>query len=256
MATSVSKSFTAVNQVSGTISRAPGVAGTLLITGTFVATLVLESSINNGATWQVRDTYTATQALIRLPEHGSYLPNTIIYRLRCSAYTSGTAVTTLATLDALPSSIPAAINVATVAGASALALGATLTSGLQFYEVEEVVTLASAGAKFVAMTCVIPAGAIILAAQMNIDVLVVAGGTSVKVGLGLNGGTCNTWGNTGDLLANTKADLLGTTVLALDTTPEVCACASTATGLGDTNFSAGSVRVRITYLRAVSLPNV
>ncbi len=256
MTQTVSTSFTAVDQVSASLTRAPGVAGTILITGTFVATLSLESSINNGATWQVRDTYTTTQALIRLPEHPSYLPNNIIYRLRCSAYTSGTAVTTLATLDALPSTAPLAVNVASPAGAAALGLGATLASGLQFVEVEQVVDLTAAAAKFVAMSCVIPSGAIILSAQMNIDALVVAGGTSVKVGLGLHGGTCNTWGNTGDLLKNTKANLLGTTVLSGDTTPEVCACASTATGLGDTNFSAGSVRVRIAYLKAASLPDV
>ncbi len=280
MTQSTSKDFTAVGDVSATISRMPGVGATLVITGTFVATLLLESSINNGATWTTRATYTATQTITPLPDHAATAAYTIIYRLRCSAYTSGTASATLATtvgtikdftnpgqISALriddtgpvsPSKIATvqqAVNVASAAGAAALGFGATLATGLQFFEVEQVVDLTAAGAKFVAMSCVIPAGAIILSAQMNIDTLVVAGGTSVKVGLGLNGGTCNTWGNTADLVKNHKANLLGTTVLAGATTPEVCACATVATGLGDTNFSAGAVRVRIVYLAAVSLPD-
>ncbi len=93
---SVSKTFAAVGDVSGTLSLPPGVGATIVITGTFVATLILESSINNGLAWSPRATYTATQTSTPLPVHPATAPYTIIYRVRCSAYTSGSPIATIA----------------------------------------------------------------------------------------------------------------------------------------------------------------
>jgi hypothetical protein len=148
----------------------------------------------------------------------------------------------------------AQIPVGAVAAAVALGLGATAAEGLQLKIIDEVVSLAAAGAKFKAMTNAVPSGAVILAVQANINTLAVAGGTSVKVGLGDHTGTCNTYGNTSALTKNLKINTMPTyAILSGALTLEVCACASTATGLGDTNFSAGAVRVRIVYLANTSL---
>lgn len=148
-------------------------------------------------------------------------------------------------------------SAADAGGVTAIGLGATLATGLRIRVIEEVVSLAAAGAKFVAMTTAIPVGAVILGVQANIDVLAVAGGTSVKVGIGDHTGTCNTYGNTSALTKNLKIDTIPASwaVLAGALTLEVCACASAAAGLGDTNFSAGSVRVRVVYLSRASLPD-
>ncbi len=147
------------------------------------------------------------------------------------------------------------IPVGAVAAVVALGLGATAAEGLNISIIDEVVDLTSAGAKFKALTNQVPAGAVILSVQANIQTLAVAGGTSVKVGIGAHAGTTNTYGNTSALTKNLKIDTIPAAwaVLASALTLDVCACASTATGLGDTNFSAGTVRVRVVYLARVSL---
>lgn len=87
--------FTAAAQVTNTI-RVTGV-GTdrsfvVSISGTFSATVVLQRSIGNEISWVDINTYTSgTTATI-----SDALDNQIVYyRLRCSAYTSGTAVSSL-----------------------------------------------------------------------------------------------------------------------------------------------------------------
>lgn len=296
----ITKTFAAVGETSGGMTILPQRAGqpgpnsfAFVITGTFVATLILESTLD-GVNYTPFQTFTTTQAslLIYGPGVGQSSPT---YRVRCSAYTSGspaismagsvniisqvlnsngaiifqvteTGITALAATIAgqtpmVPGTAQAitaqqSINVAAVAAAAALGFGSTAASGLLIMEQEEVVALAAAGAKFVAMTNAIPAGAVILSAQLNLDSLVVAGGTSVKVGLGDHTGVCNTYGNTLALTKNTKANLLPAyAALASAVTLEVCACATVATGLGDSNFTAGNVRVRIVYLKTASLPD-
>ncbi len=93
---SVSKTFSAVDQVSSTLSLPPGMPATLVITGTFSATLLLESSINNGVSWSIAASYTAAQASTPLPVQPATAPGNIIYRVRCSVYAAGSPVVTLA----------------------------------------------------------------------------------------------------------------------------------------------------------------
>jgi hypothetical protein len=139
-------------------------------------------------------------------------------------------------------------------GVSAISLGSNATTGLQVKVLEEVVVLTDAGAKFVAMTTPIPAGAVILSVQANIDVLAVAGGTSVKVGLGLNATDVNKYGITSALTKNLKINTIPDwAVLSAPETIDVCAAVTDGSDVGDSNFSAGSVRVRIVYLEPVGL---
>lgn len=146
--------------------------------------------------------------------------------------------------------------VATAAGVAALGFGSTSATGLLINVIEEVVDLTAAGAKFKALTTAIPSGAVILSAQANIDTLAVAGGTSVKVALGLNGGDVDKYGITSALTKNLKIDTIPDwAVLSGAEQIDVNAVVTNGSALGDTNFSAGSVRVRIVYAVPVSLPD-
>lgn len=66
----------------------------LTITGTFSATLVLEKSDNNGVAWETVEQFTTTQAAkTYYADFGGSRQG--MFRVRCSAYTSGTAVAQL-----------------------------------------------------------------------------------------------------------------------------------------------------------------
>lgn len=94
---STSNSFTAIG--AGTTFTLPVLSGASIgeagpnlpfayaITGTFVATLILEATQNNGETWTTLLTTTTTTS------GTGYGPGT--FRWRCTAFTSGTAVATL-----------------------------------------------------------------------------------------------------------------------------------------------------------------
>jgi hypothetical protein len=147
------------------------------------------------------------------------------------------------------------------------AIGATHTCAISgapgswnssFLVVDEVVDLTGNAALFKAMATAIPAGAIIEEVVQAITVLVVGGGTTVKTGIGLNGSDPDAYGLAGALTKNTKkaGRVEPPAPLAAATTLEVCGC-TTAGALGDTNLTAGKVRVRVTYRPApVGLPDV
>lgn len=250
----VSVSLTALG-ASGTLRVPAGRTMTYAITGTWVGTVRIVRSRDGGQTWTpVTADLTGNVSATRLEGEG-------LYKLECVAYTSGMITGTLsllaATLRELRNPYGGKVQEITdeKVAVAAHEIG-EVGYGTEFKVIDEIVDLTAAGAKFVAMANSIPAGAVIISAQMNIQEAVVAGGTSVKVGLGDHSGTCNTWGNTSVLTLNAKAKALAAySVLAAQTTPEVCACASTATGLGNTNFSAGKVRVRIVYIKANDLPD-
>jgi hypothetical protein len=144
------------------------------------------------------------------------------------------------------------------AAASAMSFGVALTEGLQVKVIEETVSFAAA-AKYKTLTQTIPAGALILSSAVNIQSTITAGGTSVKVGLGLNGSTPSSYGLAADLVKNSKITngFLGGTVtpLAAPLTLDVCICETTGAALGNTDATAGTVRVRIVYEESAALVN-
>jgi hypothetical protein len=133
-----------------------------------------------------------------------------------------------------------------------LQFGATVTEGMRVMVLEETVT--GLAAVSTDLSNDVPSGAVIIGVQANIEVLVVAGGTSVKVGIGPTADP-DKYAITGDLLLNTKADgIPDWAVLSSAEDVQINMCA-TGGGIGDTVATAGSVRVRIYYLDLNSLDN-
>lgn len=95
---SISKSFTAVGSSENLLVK-HGSSINYAVSGTFAATAVIERSTNGGASWETfvaGMTAAATgTALMELPDGGAAL-----VRIRCSAFTSGTMVTSME--DAVP----------------------------------------------------------------------------------------------------------------------------------------------------------
>lgn len=140
------------------------------------------------------------------------------------------------------------------AGQSAINLGNSVTEGTHVKVIDETLSLASLGAKFKAMTTPIPSGAVILSVQANIETLVVAGGTTVKIALGLHGGDVDKYGITGSLVKNQKINTVPDwAVLSGAEQIDVNGVLTDGSDLGGTNISAGSVRVRVVYLQLASL---
>lgn len=76
--------------------------------------------------------------------------------------------------------------------------------------------------------------------------LVVAGGTTVKLGIGPTG-TKNKYGNLATLVVGAHVETVFGTVLTSTESVLLSAVASNGTSAGDTNISAGKVRVVIEY---------
>lgn len=139
-------------------------------------------------------------------------------------------------------------------GAAVLHFGGTLAEGLRAIVVEETIDLTDMDAKFVPITHEIPAGAVILSAQANIEALVVAGGTTVKVALGINDGDVDKYGISADLTKNAKISTIPDwAVLSSAEQIDVCGVVTNGSALGDADITAGLVRVRIVYLEAADL---
>jgi len=94
MSDTVNKSFTAVG-VGGFFFIRPGQSLLHVVSGTFVGTVVLEKTQNNGVTIEpanVSETAPASSTITV----GSNVNSNVQYRWRCSAFTSGTIVTSIA----------------------------------------------------------------------------------------------------------------------------------------------------------------
>lgn len=176
-----------------------------------------------------------------------------------NASVTGTlSATGAATLDG-GAAIDGTVTLESGATAAETALRISLdgTEGTLIKVIDETVSLAAAGATSKALTNAVPVGAVILSVQSQITVLAVAGGTSVKVGIGLAAGDVDKYGLSADLAKNTKTNVIPDwAVLSGAETLAVCAVTSDGSALGDTNWSAGSVRVRIVYLDLTALTNV
>lgn len=103
----------------------------------------------------------------------------------------------------------------------------------------------------------VPAGAVLKYIALNIIETAVAGGTTVKVGLGINDGDVDKYGITANLTVNSKiTNPIDYNKLAADETIDITGVTSDGSALGDTEFSAGKVRVVAIYEQPVALGSV
>lgn len=93
MGLTISKSFTGTG-VAAAIAVKHNDSYTYTVSGTFSGTVVLEKTSNGGISWDVVKSITAADSATLLSSHAN--SGVANYRFRCSKYTSGTIVTTLA----------------------------------------------------------------------------------------------------------------------------------------------------------------
>lgn len=144
-------------------------------------------------------------------------------------------------------------NNGTAAGAIAVGFGRTNAEGAQIAILEETISFVDNVALYKAMTTPVPAGAVILSVQANIEGALTGGGTTAKVGLGPNATDPDKYGKTTVLTKNAKISTVPDwAVLAAPEAIDVCACTA-AGAAGDTALTVGSVRVRVVYLALANL---
>jgi len=130
------------------------------------------------------------------------------------------------------------------AGAVAQRFGSVATEGYEIVVFDEIVSALAAVSTDLNID--MPDGAYIICMQGNIETAVVAGGTSVKVGIGPVGDP-DKYGITSAFTQNLKIDTIPVHAIlsgAEDVQINMCA---TGGGIGDTVASAGAVRVRAVY---------
>jgi hypothetical protein len=242
-----------------------GVLGLADDGATVTGTLAVTSTITSGsvAVPTISSTSTLTNKTITAPVLGGTVTGT--YTL------AGTPTLTSPTINSPSIATPTvtgagtfadltgsglALTKAGFAGSVALTIGEGSSNGFQIKQIDELVDLTALGATSVALTTPIPAGAVILSAQANVDELVVAGGTTVKVALGLAAGDVDKYGKTASLVLNQKINTLADwAVLSAQEDIAVCGVVTDGTTLGDSNITAGKVQVRIVYIELASMAN-
>lgn len=134
-------------------------------------------------------------------------------------------------------------------GAAAFRLGGSVNEGWELRVHEEDVVIPSAVAS-VDLSANVPAGAVILASQANLQTTVVAT-TAVKVGIGTDADP-DKYGLSADLVKNTKINFIPAyAVLSGAEDVKLHACATGGTAAGTIN--SGTVRVRLVYAALTSL---
>jgi hypothetical protein len=141
------------------------------------------------------------------------------------------------------------------AAPAALGFGSSETEGLRYHVIDETVSFAGNVALFKALTTPIPAGAVVLSAQANVQSALTGGGTTTKVGLGPNASDPDKYGKTSVLTKNAKIDTIPVhAVLSAQEAIDICAVTD-AGAAGNTALTVGSVRVVIVYATVASLTN-
>lgn len=136
-----------------------------------------------------------------------------------------------------------------------LGFGASEAEGLRYHVIDETVSFVDNVALFKALTTPIPAGAVILSVQANVQAALTGGGTTTKVGLGPNASDPDKYGKTSVLTKDAKINTIPThAVLGAPEAIDICAVAD-AGAAGNTALTVGSVRVVIVYATADSLAN-
>lgn len=141
----------------------------------------------------------------------------------------------------------------TAAGAIAEGFGVTSAEGFQTVILEETISFADNVALYKALTASLPANAIVLCAQANIEAALTGGGTTAKLGLG-TAADPDLYGLSAALTKNAKIDHVPAAyaVIGSTTALRLSSCATNGAA-GDTALTVGSVRVRIVYRVPVSL---
>ncbi len=140
------------------------------------------------------------------------------------------------------------------AGAIAANFGNVSTEGLTQKVLEETISFAANTDLAKALTAKLPAGAVVLSAQANIQAAITGGGTTAKLGVGIASDP-DKYGKTSALTKNAKITTLPDwAVIASEETVGLYACAADGSA-GDTALTVGSARVRIVFLVAVDLAN-
>lgn len=145
------------------------------------------------------------------------------------------------------------VSRAATTGAIAMGFGATAAEGWMISTVEETVSFVGNAAPSIALYGgVIAATSVILAVQANIAAALTGGGTTVKLGIGIDSDP-DKYGLSAALTKNLKINTTPAhAVIASPETLKLYACASNGAA-GDTALTVGSVRVRLVYATLVSL---
>jgi hypothetical protein len=131
-------------------------------------------------------------------------------------------------------------------------------AGSKEVKVDEIIDFTGNATKYKPV-CTIPAGSKVKLVIAQITVLAVGGSTTVKLGIGPHGGDVDQLGTLATLTKNTQinkvpTDALG--IIAAETTIDVNGIVTNGSALGDTNVTAGKVRVIIVYDTPAVLANV
>jgi hypothetical protein len=120
--------------------------------------------------------------------------------------------------------------------------------GNRTYRTQVTVDLTSNAAKYKTTGITVPSGSVIKYVAYKINTTVVGGSTTVKLGIGLNGGDVDKYGLSADLVAGTQGQVIPAhAVLSGDETIDVDGVVTNGSALGDTNLTAGSVTVAVVY---------
>jgi len=141
------------------------------------------------------------------------------------------------------------------AAAVALRFGAAASEGLEVKVIDETVVLTNAVETDLTET--VPAGAVVLSVQANLETAVTGDGTGddglTKVGIGLTADP-DKYGKTSALTQNAKIDTIPDwAVLAAEETVTVKACDDNGDAVTEKFTADGEVRVRIVYAACNSL---
>jgi len=137
--------------------------------------------------------------------------------------------------------------------AVAARFGKTATEGLELKVYDETIQLTNAVKTDT--TLVLPAGAVVIAAQLNLEATITGDGSGddllAKIGLGMSGGDEDAFDNTADLVKNTKINNVPDWAVSAGGTVSIFALKTDGATACTEKFTGGAgqnVRVRIAYL--------
>jgi len=162
----------------------------------------------------------------------------------------------LATLRNVTSDGAVSLTAGAATPAVVARIGATATEGLEIKVYDETITLTNA--VFTNTTLAVPAGAVILSAQVNLEDAITGDGTGdnlfALVGLGVSGGDEDKYGNTSAITKNAKIDTVPDWAVNAGETIALFALQADGNTASTEKFTGSEdVRVRVVYAVCNSL---